>query len=78
MARSFFSIILIGGASLYFAELGSESVLQSVVLPLIVFLSVVALCFWLVAFFHRRGVKQTGYSSGDGVGGSFDGDSGGC
>ena len=78
MVKSLLAIILLGVAAYFFSDLEADSKVVSVLLPLVVFGSLVSLCVWFVVLFHRRGIKQTGLSGSDGVsGGGFDGDIGG-
>lgn len=77
--------MLIGVTAYTFTEIESESVFLSVVLPIIVFLSLVSSMTWLAVLFHKMGVdKNQGIqkvennapiSPGDigGIGGNGDG-----
>lgn len=75
-------VILIGlFVTWHYTDLSSDNAFQSVLLPILVFIFLVAFAMWLVlkAGFGRR-VDRDGYSgSGDGGdgGGFFDGDGGG-
>jgi hypothetical protein len=79
MFRGLLVILLVGGLSFHYAELGSASALRSVILPIAVLLSLIALALWLVLFFHRYGINQrTGSGDGGfGDGGCSGGDGGG-
>ena len=71
-------IIAVGGASIYFSDLESESVLNSIILPIVAAFALVSLALWFVALFHKTGIKQTYSSSSDaGSGSGFGGDAGG-
>jgi hypothetical protein len=75
---SLIAIIVIGGFSIYFADLNAESAFATVVLPLAILLSLIGLALWFVCLFHKLGVKQVDDSSAGGVAGGFSsGDSGG-
>ena len=80
MIRSLLLILGVGVPALWFTELGHDSAIYGVLLPLVSFASLIALGFWLVAFFHRAGVPQSGYTpgSGGGGGGGIGGGGGGC
>jgi len=70
-------ILTVGGLAIYFSDLESESALHSIVLPIVVTLALITLALWLVALFHKLGVKQTYSSSSDGSGPGIGGDIGG-
>lgn len=67
-----------GSAAFYHSDLESEAAFDSIVLPILVTLSLMALALWFVALFHNSGMKQTYSSNSDTGGGSgFGGDAGG-
>lgn len=68
MIRALLVILALAGVSFYYTDIGGDSVLASVLLPIVLVLSLIALALWLVLLFHRRGISQ--YSSRDG--GGFD------
>ncbi|MCP4877742.1 MAG: hypothetical protein GY896_19985 [Gammaproteobacteria bacterium] len=70
-------ILVIGGTSIYYTDMESESALASVLLPILVVISLIALALWLVTLFHNRGIVQTTHSSVDGSSGFMGDDSGG-
>ena len=82
MTLSLITILTVGSVSLYFTDIESKSVLLSVLLPIVDLISLIALAFWFVWLFHKRGVKQTFSSSsetgGVGMGGDFLGGDGDC
>ncbi|MCP3665099.1 MAG: hypothetical protein GY696_21810 [Gammaproteobacteria bacterium] len=81
MIKSILFIIALGAASFTYTDIHSSSIFYSIILPLFVFISLVALGLWFVVLFYRIGINQTSSTSGgDGVGiGGFDGgDGGGC
>ena len=65
-------ITIIGTTSFIYTDIESQNILFSVILPLLVFLSLVAIAIWFVMFFHRQGISQTFDSTG-GDSGGFDG-----
>ena len=69
-------ILAVGGASIYFSDFESGAVLNSIALPIVAAIALIALALWFVALFHNFGVKQTSSSSSDG-GVGFGGDAGG-
>ena len=74
MIKSLFIILTLGGVSIYYSDLDSDSLLSSTLLPLTVVASLVALTLWLVVLFHRRGIDQSASPGGDGGNGFFCGD----
>ena len=77
MLRALIVILLIGLPSIYYSDFESESVLASLLLPILAVLSLIGLALWAVCFFHRRGISQT-VKPGAGPGASFgDGGDGG-
>jgi uncharacterized membrane protein YgcG len=79
MIKSLISILALGGLSFFYTDIESTSLLLSILLPVVVFLSLLALGFWFVALFYKLGIKQTSNNSGDLSGSGFfgGGDSGG-
>ena len=69
-------ILAVGGTSIYFSDFESEATLNSIALPIVAALALIALALWFVALFHKFGVQQTYNSSSDG-GAGFGGDGGG-
>ena len=53
-----------GVISLIFTDIQSSSVLHSDILPLIVFIALVALAVWFVALFHKYDINQTDTTRG--------------
>lgn len=81
MIKALAIILLIGLPALRYAELGSDSAVEAVLLPVLCLFSGIALAVWFVLLFYKLGVKQSGLTGhGDGVGGfgSGDGGSGDC
>ena len=78
MIKSLFIIIALGVPSFIYTDIQSSSAFYSIMLPLIVFSTLVSLAFWFVTLFHKLGVNQTtSSSSGDSSGfGGFDGGGG--
>ncbi len=76
--KSILLIIIIGTTSFIYTDIESENILFSVLLPLIDFISLVAVAIWFVIFFHRQGISQTFDSNGGGDSGGFDGGGGDC
>lgn len=64
MFRYLCIILLLGASAIYFTDLESDSVFESKIFPVCVFISLVSLAIWFVALFHKRGIKQT-MNSGD-------------
>ena len=74
--RSLSIILLVGYVSVRHVDLESGSLLTGVLLPILIFVSLVALAMWVVMFLHGHGVRQAGdYDSG--CVGSDSGDAGG-
>lgn len=69
--------MLVGGCSLYFSDLESESVVASILLPIGFVVSLIAFTLWLVTLFHKRGISQSASKSGGGAPGFFDDGAGG-
>jgi len=51
-------ILAVGGTSYAFTDLESQSGLLSVVLPIIVFVSLVSFVIWLVLFIREMGIDK--------------------
>jgi len=66
--KSFLCIVLFFLACWYVTDLSSESLIFSVLAPIGVVLSFIALALWVVILFHNKGISQQA-STGD-VGGS--------
>jgi len=77
MIRALVVNLLVAGFSLYFTDLESESVVASVLLPIVFFISLIAFTLWIVTLFHRRGISQTASRGGNGAAGYFDDGAGG-
>ena len=77
MFKSLILICAIGVTSFIFTDIGSASTFFGLVLPLVFFLSLIAIALWFVMLFHKKGVTQTTHSGGGGTGG-FDGGGGDC
>ncbi len=77
MIRALAIILLVAGFSLYFTDLDSESVVASVLLPVLLVVALIAFTLWLVTLFHQRGISQTTSRGGDGAHGFFDDGAGG-
>ncbi len=56
----------------YFVDISSASSFKSVVAPIGVFVFLVSFFLWLVGYFQRKGIGQSGRSRG-GLGDWFDG-----
>ncbi len=63
MLISLMAILTVGGVSLHFTNLSSESLLYSRWLVLLDFLAIVALLIRFVALFYRLGIKQRSSAS---------------
>ena len=73
MIRALIAILLVGGLSVHYSDFSHESALFSVLLPLLALVSLIALALWLVAWFHRKGIRQkTRAEPGSGI--DFPGD----
>ncbi len=59
MIKALSIILLVVVASIYNSDLDNESVVSSVLLPIVSVLSLIALALWMVAYFHRKGINQT-------------------
>jgi hypothetical protein len=79
MIKSLFIIIVSGVISFIFTDIQSSSLLQSAILPFIVFIALVAFAVWLVALSHSFDINQTAGNSGADAGGfgGYDGGEGG-
>ena len=77
MIKSIVLIILIGVSSFIYIDIENENIFFSTFLPVIFVLSLMALGFWFVALFHKKGINQTDSHHGD-SGGGFDGGGGDC
>jgi uncharacterized membrane protein YgcG len=75
MIKSLIIIIIIGITSFSYTNIESNSVFLSVALPILFFISLVALAIWFVAFFNKNNISQTTDSRGSDSGGlgGFDG-----
>jgi cation transporter-like permease len=80
-------IIVVGALAWVFTDIDSQSVFSSVLLPLLVFLSIVAFAIWLALFIHKTGldkdegiqnVESNAPIAPDDIGGFGDGGNGGC
>ena len=58
MFKSLIIILAIGVTSYVFTDLDGESTLVSVVLPIIVFMSLVSFAIWLVIFIRKTGLDK--------------------
>ncbi len=78
MIKTLAVILFTGTASIYNADLDSESAFFSILLPITSVISLIALALWIVAHFHKKGISQT-TSHGGGSGLDFfdDGSGGG-
>ncbi len=59
MIKALSIILLIGTASIYSSDFDSESVISSILLPIVSVLSLIALALWMVTYFHKKGINQT-------------------
>ena len=76
MTKSLLLICTSGGISLFYADIESSGVFLRIVLPVVIFLSLIALALWFVILFHKKGIKQTLDSHDGGGTGGFGGDGG--
>ena len=79
MIKSLFIIIVTGVISFIYTDIQSSSVLYADILPLIVFIALVAFAVWFVVLFHNCGGNQIDGTRGadlSGFGG-YDGGEGG-
>jgi len=77
MIKSLIFILIIGLTAFSYTDLAANSMLNSLILPIVILLSLFALGFWFVALFHKYGINQTSNSNGtdsSGVGGFDSGD----
>ena len=58
MIRALIVILAIAGTAFYFTDIESDSVITSVLLPILLVLALIALALWLVMLFQRRGISQ--------------------
>lgn len=58
MFKAFLTIVATGVLSFVFTDIHSESAFFSVVLPLAVLFSAMALAVWFVLLFHKHGINQ--------------------
>ena len=72
MIKSILLIFTIGVTSFLHTDLNDPNIFFSLFLPVVNFLSLIALAIWFVILFHKNGVNQTSSSSGDSGGGGFD------
>jgi len=68
-------ILVVGGSSLHFTDMESDSAFYSVFLPVLDVFCFIALALWIVFRFHKSGINQNTQSRGGG--GFFGGDGGG-
>ncbi len=59
MVKALSIILIVGAASIYNSDLDNESVVSSVLLPVVSVLSLITLALWMVTYFHRKGINQT-------------------
>ncbi len=72
--KSLLKIMILFGLSWYFSDIGSASLLTSVIAPAGVVISLIAFLVWVVLFFNRKGISQTTSRGGvDGFDGFGDG-----
>jgi len=80
-------IIVVGALAFVLTDIDSQSVFSSVLLPLLVFFSIVSFAVWLVLFIHKTGlgkgggiqkVENSAPIAPDDIGGFGDGGDGGC
>jgi len=80
-------VIAVGALAWVFADIDSQSVFSSVLLPLLVFFAIVSFAIWLVLFIHKTGldkdegiqkVENNAPIAPDDIGGFGDGGDGGC
>jgi uncharacterized membrane protein YgcG len=78
MFRGLLIILAVAVPSFYFTDISSESVLRSVLLPIVDLLVVLAFAIWLVLFLRNSGLDRAGMSGGSGgVGEDWGGGDGG-
>jgi len=77
MIKSLLVILLVGYLSIYNADFDSESVIYSVLLPILSVISLIVLALWLVSHFHKKGISQTSSKGGGGMDFFGDGSGGG-
>lgn len=77
MIKSFIFIVIMGASALKFTDMQSDSAFFSVLLPFTVFFSALALAFWFVILFQKKGIKQNVSGKGGGGFSDFGGGDGG-
>ncbi len=65
MIISLLIIIFVGYFSLSYTTLGGDSVLFSVIFPIIDFFAFLSLALWIVILLHKLGIKQSSSSMPD-------------
>lgn len=85
MLKALTIIVAVGVTSYAFSDLGGESAILSIFLPIIVFVSLLSFAVWLVVFIRETGldnregiqkVENNAPISPDDIGGFGDGDGG--
>ena len=58
MIKALAIVLFASAASIYNSNFESESVIYSILLPVVSLMSLIALAPWMVTYFHRKGINQ--------------------